>query len=134
MPKLPCRMLFRYCRYWLITLCLVPTPNWASRDLMVPAVIWPCSRARSASTRVPGVRDVVEAGDGDSARHVDAVPHQRVDDAERGLVVRAGDRLGQGVPAGQEVLDHPGTARRGVVPLPRGPAHEPRAVGGDLLL
>ena len=50
-----------------------------------------------------GEGDVVEARDGDAAGHVDAVADQRVDHPKRGLVVRAGDRLGQGVPAGQQV-------------------------------
>ncbi len=80
--------------------------------------------------QVPCHRDVVETGDGDSAGHLDAVPHQRVDHAERGLVVRTGDRLGQRGPARPAGSRSPGRRRpRCSSPATRA-GHELRAVGG----
>jgi hypothetical protein len=58
---------------------------------------------------------------------------ERVENTERGLVVRTGDGPGERGPAGQQPLDHPGPADGQVIPLPGGPVDELGPAPRDLL-
>src|SRR5207237_6067505 len=69
---------------------------------------------------VPGYRHVVEAGDGDLVRHLDAPASQRVHRAEGCLVVGADNGAGQRTAGVEQRHDHLGGAFGAVVALPAG--------------